>query len=373
MEPLWTKILCGALVMSLSVLFGYLPVLISRKFPLLSASDPRHNKKALRNIVFSFLLNFGGGVLFANSFCHWLPEVREAIEAKKLSSKIPLAEVITCSGFFLISFLEELIHHFIHPSDNHKKNKKSKIHSGKVANISQRNEFELYDEKSKMERKKEAATISSIEDPHFTDPEEDKDENKSFLHDEKKAERTKSLLRTAFVVASLSFHSVIAGLTLGLEKETSGVWINFGAIAMHKFVIAFSVGIELVTSRATKAQYLISISIFSLAPAVGTGIGTYLSERKNGKDIDEEEIENDLALQILQAIATGTVIYVIFFEIFPKAKEIGGTGFQHVISMIAGFAIFLPSLLFHSHDEHDHDHDHDDDMTTIMTTIIHTH
>ena len=97
-----------------------------------------------------------------------------AIEAKELSSKIPLAEVITCSGFFLISFLEELIHHFIHPSDNHKKNKKSKIHrqSGKVANISKRNEFELYDEKSKKERKKEAATISSIEDPHFTDPEE---------------------------------------------------------------------------------------------------------------------------------------------------------------------------------------------------------
>ena len=79
----------------------------------------------------------------------------------------------------------------------------------------------------------------------------DKDENETFLHGVTKAERTKSLLRTAFVVASLSFHSVIAGLTLGLEKETSGVWINFAAIAMHKFVIAFSVGIELVTSRVS--------------------------------------------------------------------------------------------------------------------------
>ena len=36
---------------------------ISRKFPFLSASDPRHNKKALKNTVFSFVLNFGGGVL----------------------------------------------------------------------------------------------------------------------------------------------------------------------------------------------------------------------------------------------------------------------------------------------------------------------
>ena len=79
----------------------------------------------------------------------------------------------------------------------------------------------------------------------------DQDENEELLHDEKKVERTKSLLRTAFVVTSLSFHSVIAGLTLGLEKETSGVWINFGAIALHKFVIAFSVGVELVTSQVS--------------------------------------------------------------------------------------------------------------------------
>ena len=63
MGPLVTKTLCGVLIVSLSVLFGYLPVLISRKFPFLSASDPRHNKKALRNTVFSFVLNFGGGVL----------------------------------------------------------------------------------------------------------------------------------------------------------------------------------------------------------------------------------------------------------------------------------------------------------------------
>ena len=101
----------------------------------------------------------------------------------------------------------------------------------------------------------------------------------------------------------------------------------------------------------------------------------------------------------IPAIATGTVIYVIFFEIFPKAKEIGGTGFQHVISMIAGFAIFLPSLLFRkyilsniifmilpspknsilwncylpllpdSHDDGEHDHDHGD-MTNVMTSPI---
>ena len=48
----------------------------------------------------------------------------------------------------------------------------------------------------------------------------------------------------------------------------------------------------------------------------------------------------------LSAIATGTVVYVVFFEIFPKGKEVGGTGFQHVFAMAVGFAVFLPSLLF---------------------------
>ena len=51
------------------------------------------------------------------------------------------------------------------------------------------------------------------------------------------------------MVASLSFHSAITGLTLGLEEEASGVWINLAAIASHKFVIAFSVGVEMVSSK----------------------------------------------------------------------------------------------------------------------------
>ena len=38
-------------------------------------------------------------------------------------------------------------------------------------------------------------------------------------------------------------------------------------------------------------------------------------------------------------------MFVLFFEIFPKAVEMGGTGFQHIIAMIIGFATFLPSLL----------------------------
>jgi len=45
-------------------------------------------------------------------------------------------------------------------------------------------------------------------------------------------------------------------------------------------------------------------------------------------------------------------VYVVFFEIIPKAKAVGGTGKQHILAMVIGFAIFLPSLYFHSVHEH---------------------
>lgn len=61
-----------------------------------------------------------------------------------------------------------------------------------------------------------------------------------------------SALRTLFVVSALSFHSVAEGLTLSLEKEEAGVWLNFGALSLHKFVVSFSVGVELIATWVRK-------------------------------------------------------------------------------------------------------------------------
>ena len=33
------------------------------------------------------------------------------------------------------------------------------------------------------------------------------------------------------------------------QDESSGVWLNTGATALHKFVISFSVGVELVSNK----------------------------------------------------------------------------------------------------------------------------
>ena len=77
MEPLYAKIISTITIFTMSCVFGSLPIFVAKKYPMHTIESPRYNKKAKRNVIFSFLLNFGGGVLFANCFCHWLPEIRE--------------------------------------------------------------------------------------------------------------------------------------------------------------------------------------------------------------------------------------------------------------------------------------------------------
>ena len=61
-------------------------VYLRYNFAAIDTTDPavmRMEKKKLKNVTLSFLLNLGGGVLIANCFCHWLPEVREGLDGQE--------------------------------------------------------------------------------------------------------------------------------------------------------------------------------------------------------------------------------------------------------------------------------------------------
>jgi len=325
-ELVGQKILAAAVIVGLSLGFGFLPAALAKKYDLSSIEtlDPevsKKEKKKWKNVALSFLLNLGGGVLIANCFCHWLPEVREGLERQdNIDTFLPLAEVIMCSGFFFICALEELLHHFLHP------------HQQASTSV-------------KLEQLRETENGC---DPGKSGPDHCDEKETT---EEKSAAQIKAAIRTVFVVMALSFHSTIEGLALALEDEASGVWLNTGATALHKFVISFSVGMELVSNKVSPLMYCISIVVFSLAPALGSAVGIILTEAWGSDSQVTDQI--DLPLQILQGIATGTIVYVVFFEIIPKAKTVGGTGKQHIIAMVLGFAIFLPSLYFH--------HEHEDE------------
>ncbi|MCL4146559.1 UNVERIFIED_CONTAM: hypothetical protein GTU68_018133, partial [Idotea baltica] len=66
-------------------------------------------------IILSACLCFGAGVLMATVFLHILSETRESFLAMMdegiiKDTEYPLTELVLCLGFFLIYFVEEIVH-----------------------------------------------------------------------------------------------------------------------------------------------------------------------------------------------------------------------------------------------------------------------
>ena len=76
-------------------------------------------------------------------------------------------------------------------------------------------------------------------------------------------------LRGLFVIIALSLHEVLEGLAVGLQNEQAGVLQLFAAVASHKFVISFCVGLELSTTGVTLLIHTIYILTFSLVTPLG--------------------------------------------------------------------------------------------------------
>ena len=67
MEVMTTKIIAMSLLAIVSLIIGFLPLKIGKYF--------FNDEKIWKQTFTSVLLCFGGGVLFATSFIHMLPEV----------------------------------------------------------------------------------------------------------------------------------------------------------------------------------------------------------------------------------------------------------------------------------------------------------
>ena len=101
MEVVWAKVTAMSILGIVSLILGLLPLKVGPKME-------RH--PFMRNTVISMLLCFGGGVLMATCFTHILPEVIESFESVEATEHKPIGEIVFCAGFFLIYFLEELVH-----------------------------------------------------------------------------------------------------------------------------------------------------------------------------------------------------------------------------------------------------------------------
>ena len=77
------------------------------------------------------------------------------------------------------------------------------------------------------------------------------------------------------------------------------------------------------------------MTVFCGVSPIGIGIGMALTDPR------QEESANGAALIVVQGIATGSLLYVVFFEILEKERQKSIPGLVQVLGASFGFVIMV--------------------------------
>ncbi|CAG7725984.1 unnamed protein product [Allacma fusca] len=294
MDLSWEKWLVMAALAVISIILGMIPyVMFNSKKSCLPALSAKSSGSLAFNLTLTVLSCFGGGVLLSTALVHMLPEARYELAQiptviSHFDSHFPHAEILTLVGFGLIYLVEEIAHliigqdgHEHHPVVRHN----SSVHS-------------VTFEDRKVFKKPKGSPTSNHEDGV---------DNGGVTR----------AMRSILALIALSFHAIMEGIAVGIQENES-LWFMFGAVASHKFVISFCMGIELYATRAKLSTYVGSVTFFGIISSVGILIGTFISS----------DDSNTLAIAIIKALSTGTVHGYDFVRCFlrdiePRAKQEG--------------------------------------------------
>ncbi|KRX16027.1 Zinc transporter ZIP1 [Trichinella nelsoni] len=336
---LWAlKALILLLMTVITMLFGSLPVMT------VTFSDKRRSSWNFkwRPPTICAITCASGGVFFGTCFLHLMPEAREAFEfiAKDFDfPEIPLSEIIACIGFFLIFLLEEIT----------------------VICIGKKNSTEKIENCSSEKESRNGAGIERVESP-LGQPDHPVEKCSTASRD-----RTVdhiSWIRSLTLLTSIMFHSVLEGLSIGIQTKETAALALFFAVISHKTLIAFSLGLQLVrTHRNNKKFVCFCVFLFSIASPAGIGIGIGIETA----NIDEKL--KFLLFMIFSALSVGTFLYITFFEIIMDELKNEQSNLLKVISMMVGCFLIGILLIMTPHSEHWHeDNDPSGNNVTVQFT-----
>ncbi|KAL3064947.1 zinc transporter ZIP1-like isoform X2 [Trematomus bernacchii] len=290
----------GALVLLLSVtlLSGFSPLCIARGGGCCSM-DPRFRRRLL-----SLISCFAGGVFLATCLLEQLPDylqsIEEAFSSAGVTLQFPLPEFIMAMGFFLVLVLEQVILAF--------------------------------KDQPQMKECRALLPNSSVNSHRHGASEES---GGSLFHVDLSAQ---SALRSFVLVFSLSLHSVLEGLAVGLQEIYVARQVLTLGLMVHKSIISFSLACTLSRGRLRLPLVAGCLLLFAAMLPLGLGLGSALSETKAPR-------QHRLARCTLQGLAAGSFLYITFMEILPHELGSGGNRIPRVASLLAGFAL-VTAVLF---------------------------
>lgn len=308
-----------------SFIFGMLPAAISernrRRFPFCT----------------SLMLCFGAGILLATALVHMLPDVRKTMPDN--------AEVFFCAGFFLVYFIDEFIHYFFGEAIQHShsqtstnetsRNAHQQGHAYSHSHGHSHNNYGTYNETEPLIQ----AHTSSCEEVEKEKVQQCetiiRQANERICHTSHQEPCVQSMTGAFGLFVALSLHSFVEGMAIGVQNSSAKVLFLLGAVACHKLVMGFCLGLEFRSNARTnfKSQ-LIAILIFSLGSVLGIGGGMIL--------VDMPSSLSSTGLPIIQALAGGTLFYVTVCEVMPREKA---RWHQNTARRTAGLAQFMAVAL----------------------------
>ena len=354
----------------------------SQRHPLSTIyNNPNIEKQ--QGLLTSLLLCFGGGVLLFTTFLHLAPEVRESVELHQSNGQLllegslgglSLAELLFCGGFFFVYLVEEAVHAALsnkpesseallyrtvsvrrcnnntnshannnsHAANNNNNNSGSSSASQRWRPVSAPDSSEAEEETPAVRKASGMFVLSpaAMETGRLqvltTSKELQRGKHHHHHHHQHSAAaHADNSMRSLLTVLALSFHAIFEGLAVGLEPAFSSVVYLAAAIATHKLVISFCVGMELYVAGASNRTILGYLSVFSLVTPLGIGIGLALGHFRN----DSETLGSTPT--ILQGMAAGTLLYVVFFEVLARERANEKSGLLQLAAILVGFMLML--------------------------------
>ena len=300
--------------------------------------------------------------------------MEKALQSVDIETEFPLGEFIAAYGFLLMLITELLVHSFgknsflvKHPHGHGSRELKENVEEPLLNDESDENDdnYGSTDKRCKENGnggphlwKRPSSSVSfAIGDedrrdvaenlsPHPPDKEPDDDD---FLYSpddggpKSQLRRSKSLVsietvthsnfRIYILIIALSMHSLFEGLAVGLATEMSTLFQILIALLIHKSILAFSLGVKLLDGKLVPSAVVKGIVLFSSMAPIGMGLGLAVLS----------SFSSTVALffsGILQGIATGTFLYVTFFEVLPHELNISDDNKTlKVLFVLLGFAV----------------------------------
>lgn len=141
-------------------------------------------------------------------------------------------------------------------------------------------------------------------------------------------------IRCILVVLALSFHAIIEGFSIGLQKNHAEIWYMFIATSIHSAIMLFCIGLELLLARTRYKFIFIIVLILAVANPVGVILGLIVTMKSK-----VDTLCKSVAVVLLEGLSAGTILYITFFEILKREKERRVHRLSRSCCIIAGFTL----------------------------------